>query len=443
MIKSVAVTILAVVLFTSCSPSTSPADPSSPHALAEKRASIPWWRQLNDSSLNHDVTAAFSANPSLQTVALRINQADAVVAKARASTLPRLNLGFGYREGRRQEVDFGPYDLAPWKSSAVFSWEIDVTGKLRAAQKSASENRSAAVWDYHSARILIASRIASVRMNLYRFNAEITNLEEALSANQRTLDSLTERSQAGLIPDSVLDKQRAEDERLKRTQLDLERLRDLTVVQLRTLRGGTNPSGTSRSSFPSPSALSTNPLNQLLASHPEILAADARVRSAFQLQRSARLNLLPSLQINLLATGAQKTLVDRFQTWTTEVGPSLDIPIYDPARIAVLKSRQAQAKIAASEYRTTVLNILEEIDTARINLKSRRAQLASAQRETQALTRTRKNAREQFDAGLTSQIEYLDTERRWLDAKRSQAAVQQTMLDAQINLIKATGGGRL
>ena len=134
MIKSVAVTILAVVLFTSCSPSTSPADPSSPHALAEKRASIPWWRQLNDSSLNHDVTAAFSANPSLQTVALRINQADAAVAKARASTLPRLNLGFGYREGRRQEVDFGPYDLAPWKSSAVFSWEIDVTGKLRAAQ---------------------------------------------------------------------------------------------------------------------------------------------------------------------------------------------------------------------------------------------------------------------------------------------------------------------
>ena len=184
-------------------------------------------------------------------------------------------------------------------------------------------------------------------------------------------------------------------------------------------------------------------MNQLLASHPEILAADARVRSAFQLQRSARLNLLPSLQINLLATGAQKTLVDRFQTWTTEVGPSLDIPIYDPARIAVLKSRQAQAKIAASEYRTTVLNILEEIDTARINLKSRRAQLASAQRETQALTRTRKNAREQFDAGLTSQIEYLDTERRWLDAKRSQAAVQQTMLDARINLIKATGGGKL
>ena len=76
---------------------------------------------------------------------------------------------------------------------------------------------------------------------------------------------------------------------------------------------------------------------QLLASHPEILAADARVRSAFQLQRSARLNLLPSFQINLLATGAQKTLADRFQTWTTEVGSSLDIPIYDPVRIAVLK----------------------------------------------------------------------------------------------------------
>lgn len=443
MIKLVASTALVAVVLTSCSSSNFSKEISSQEELAGKRASISWWRQLNDSSLSRDVETALSTNPNLQSIALRIQQAEASVAEAQASTLPRLNLGFGYQEGRRREIDFGPYDLVPWQSSAGLSWEIDITGKLRAAQSAAKERQNAAVWDYHSARLLLASRIATVRMNLYRFNAEIANLDEALSANRLTLGSLRDQSQAGLIADSVLDKQNAEEERLKRTRLDLKRLRDLIVVQLRTLKGGSNPSGINQSTFPSPQSLATRPLNQLLASHPEVLASEARVRSAFQLERAARLNLLPSFQVNLLASGGQKDLTDRFKIWTAKVGPSLDIPIYDPARIAILKSNQAKAKIAAAEYRTTVLRILAEIDTARINLASHRSQFATAERETQALARSRKNAREQFDAGLTSQIEYLDTERRWLTAKRSQAALRQAMLTAQINLIKATGGARI
>jgi multidrug efflux system outer membrane protein len=173
------------------------------------------------------------------------------------------------------------------------------------------------------------------------------------------------------------------------------------------------------------------------------LATESRVRSAFEIERSSRLNLLPSFQVNLLASGGQKSLADRFRIWTAQIGPSLDIPIYDPARVAALKVNQAKAKIAAAKYRETVLKILAEIDTARINFNSRSAQLATAKRETLALARSRKNAREQFDAGLTSQIEYLDTERQWLAAKLSQAALQQEMLTAQINLIKATGGARL
>lgn len=443
MIRSIAASCLVATLFTACSTNAVRDNSSPQQGLAEKRKEIPWWRQLSDTSLNSDIAAAFSANPSLKEVALRIEKANASVAQAKASSLPRLNLGFGYQEGRNREVDFGPYDIAPWRSSAGLSWEIDVTGKLRAAQRSATENKTAAVWDYYSSRLLLASRIASVRMNLYRFNAEIENLNQSLSANQKTFSSLKDRSQAGLIPDSILDKQGAEEERLKRDKLDLERLRDLSVVQLRSLRGGSQPSGITKSSLPSPSIPSSSPLDQLLVTHPEVLAAEARVRSAFQLEHSARLDLLPSFQINLLASGGQKNLTERFLTWTAKTGPSLNIPIYDPARISTVRSRQAEAKIAATKYRQMIFNILEEVDTARINLASRRAQLVTAKREAQALERSRNNAREQFEAGLISQVEYLDTERLWLEAKRSQASLHQALLEAQINLIKSTGGGRI
>ena len=52
-------------------------------------------------------------------------------------------------------------------------------------------------------------------------------------------------------------------------------------------------------------------------------------------------------------------------------------------------------------------------------------------------------AREQFDTGLTSQIEYLDAERRWLEAKRSAITLQQATRNSRVDLIKATGGASL
>ena len=53
------------------------------------------------------------------------------------------------------------------------------------------------------------------------------------------------------------------------------------------------------------------------------------------------------------------------------------------------------------------------------------AQLATVRREVSEIETTRNYAREQFDAGLTSQIEYLDAERRWLEAKRSAITLQK------------------
>ena len=111
-------------------------------------------------------------------------------------------------------------------------------------------------------------------------------------------------------------------------------------------------------------------------------------------------------------------------------------------RLASLKARKADAQLASTTYQSAVLKTLEEIDSARINLVSLRAQLATAQRESSSLAHSLSIAREQFEAGLTSQIELLETERRWLKIKRSETSLQQTLLSTRLDLIKATGGGR-
>jgi len=407
---------------------------------AAARIQQSWWRQYGDTDLNRDVTAAFANNPDLAVIAARLELAEAQVSKTRAASLPSLNLGLGRRDGRKQDVDFGPYNLAPWEGGGQLSWEVDLSGRLRAATRSAKSARDAAFWEVHAARLQLASRIAATRFNVYRFNAELSLLQESTRASQETVNTLKARADAGIIASTAHHRQQAEHEKFKRQLIDVKRMRDLAVVQLRSLTGGGSVSGTSRRHLPTAKNPSPRPINQLLKANPTLLAAEAKVRSAFQLEKAAKLDLLPSFRIDASATGAGSSLSGRYKTWQNRVGASLDIPIYDPYRLANIKVRRAEGKAAAAQYRSAVLLVLEELDRAQINLRSRRQQLQVSQREVSELTETRRHAAAQFKAGITSQIEYLDTERRWLEAKRGEVALRQLLLNDHINLIKALGG---
>ncbi|MEZ7970016.1 MAG: TolC family protein [Rubritalea sp.] len=414
---------------------------STPNPTLIKPIQSTWWQQFNDDALNKDIAIALTANPDLQAVATRIAQADAAISSANASLLPRVNLGLGFLVGRKREPDLGPYTLAPWRSGASLSWEMDLSGKLRAARKSAVANKEASVWDYHAARLELTSRIAAVRFNIYRFNTEIASFHESLAGSKRILILRQEQLGAGLVAEALVNKQQIEHTRLERQKLDVIRLRDLSIVQLNTLRGGSPTSNTLQDSFPSIRSIASKPISQLLASHPSLLAEEARVRAAFQLERSARLNLLPSFALGAGINGGQTSLVNRYRVWAAQVGPSLDIPIYDPARRAALKTRQAQRMEASENYKSVVLKILAEVESAHINLNSRSSQMAALKIERLAITRSLNHSREEFQAGLISQTNYLDTEHQWLESIRSEAALRQAELNASINLIKALGGG--
>ena len=96
---------------------------------------------------------------------------------------------------------------------------------------------------------------------------------------------------------------------------------------------------------------------------------------------------------------------------------------------------------ASENYKSVVLKILAEVESAHINLNSRSSQMAALKIERLAITRSLNHSREEFQAGLISQTNYLDTEHQWLESIRSEAALRQAELNASINLIKALGGG--
>ena len=403
-------------------------------AWAARNASPPWWAAYRDPALGKLIPTAYHANPDLATASARLHEAAAREGEARAAAYPSINLGFGLRQGRYRNPGNPVRDYAPFHGSGNLSWELDLNGKLRAARRSAAAARAAAFWDLEAARLLIAAKVADARFRQLRFHEEQEILRQTLASSQGTLKTLRARETAGLATTTDLRRQEAENESLRRALLDLARLQRLAEIEIATLTGARPPKATR---LPDPPAVIHQTAFQ---NHPSLLAAESRIRSAFHTAEAARLDLLPSLSLRASLSGGASSLTNRFKTWAASVGPSLDLPVYDPSRLARLRTRRAQAATAAARYRAAAVQVMGEADAALANLASRRAQLASARRQARALAEAEKNTRATYAAGLVSQIELLEAQRTHLAARRAETALRHKLLQDHLALTKATGG---
>ena len=403
-----------------------------------------WWESFGDSQLNSHLATALARNPDLGVLGKRLDWARTQSAQARAASWPSINLGSGLLIGREQNRSsgFSPEDLKPWTSSSSLSWEVDLSGRIRASIRAAQEAEKAAFWDLHAGRLLTTTQVTEAHFRVLRLNEERAIISDSAAANRKILKALQDKVKAELISETILLRQQAEHEKLTRGLLDLDRLRGLAHLQLETLCGGTSlpVSSTHLRTIQIP-ALPARTTSEVLARRPDLLAAEARLRSAFELEESARLSLLPSLTLGTGASGRSSSLLSDFRTWIASAGALLDIPVYDPQRLATVTSNRAATEESAAIYRRKALLAFEEVEGSYLNLANRHRQLQVAGREVAALEKARQNTIAIFDKGIISQIELFESERRSLEGRRQRLALRHALLKDHLALIRALGGG--
>ena len=133
------------------------------------------------------------------------------------------------------------------------------------------------------------------------------------------------------------------------------------------------------------------------------------------------------------------TITPRIDDWVASVGPSLEVPIWDPERKAKSVRAGARADLAASEFREAVLNAFEEVEAAYTNLAAQGRIYSSAKSSANSLEAVFSRTRERFGEGLISQLEVLEDERRALEASREAIRAREAHLAAWIALAKALG----
>lgn len=404
-----------------------------------------WWEQFEIPELNRIIQAALASNANLAVLVQRVELARAEGRSQTAGSRPVANADTSLRAGnqRRRWTDFETESILPWSAGAVASWELDWLGKWRHRRAAARDNIAASQADVTAGELLLTAEVATAWFQLQQHHHEAATLRQTRDYQNQILDIYRDRYRAGLVEIAALERQEAEVNELERQITESIMRQQINARKLDRLQGrATNPGDYPMQPWagdgPTPAVPGILPVDALRR-RPDLLAAEARLRAAWSIGRAAKLDLYPSLDLRLGGLTMTGSLTDPFRAWMTQIGPRVQIPLWDPNRRAAAQTTSARAQLAATEYRAAAIRAVEEIEAALITHHRTREQLGHAINASQHAENVVVRTADRFRAGLVSQLELLADQSRALNARLTVIRLQSLHLAAFAAIHRSLG----
>lgn len=400
-----------------------------------------WWQGFKDPYLDKLIVQALSGNYDIKVLAARIRVAQAQIGEAKAGALPVLDIG----AGASFEKTTGQKSTVTYNLASQVNWDIDIWGKVEKGVQAQTAEFHATEADWRAGYLTLAANVSTTYFQILQFDEQIEQQGRTLEKNGQILSTYQAMLRHGLAPKIRVMQQQAEINRLTKDLIELRRSRDVAENALATLVGVPAgdfkvPPGRLQDRVQPPPVPAGLP-SQLLARRPDIVAAEYRVLSAYNIVGQARLAQLPSISLTARGGTASFALSDLLKSFTFGLMPSINLPMLDPSVRARVKTTEAQVKVAEGEYGRTVMTAFEEVETALVNVDAHKRQRVELQQQVDQLRVVSAQIEAQLKEGVVSQLEVFETERSLLAAQLALLAVHQQILADTVTLYKALGGG--
>jgi len=398
-----------------------------------------WLKQFNDPELNELVVEALKNNPDIQVIAARRNQSTALIDAAGGAQYPGVN-AIGNTGGKVGSSGTG---LSGYYIGA--SWELDLWGRVRSSVAGAEQNAKAINADQDAARLsLIATLTKSVWLarNLQeqaqladdnalaaRKYAELVQTRERIGASSLTEVSMANTS-ASQSKDAALNAAQTRDQALRAVEVLLGRYPKAQALKTTKLPTMPAPVG---AGLPA----------DLLERRPDLIAAEARVNSAFYLADEKRLARLPKIS---LTTGfgyinSQVFSLINGSTTSFGVGANAVIPLFQGGAIeAQIAYQNAEAQASLANYGKIVLLAFNDVENALSGEANWRERSKQFETQLNEQKRVMQNTRAELQIG---RIDQRQVQEQIIRTNTSEMNWRQGRLDAltqRVNLYLALGG---
>jgi NodT family efflux transporter outer membrane factor (OMF) lipoprotein len=430
----------------------------SPNATAASAAEPPddWWKLYSDPRLDELLQEAFAANADIAAAEANFSAARSLLAAARVARYPETAAKVGGLYGRDAITDeilelggHEPQTIWLLEDILEVSYEVDLFGRVHRSVEASRASAEAVAAARDSLKVVVAAETARAYAQVCALGEQLTAARHSLEVVSREAEITRNRHAAGA--NSEFDVVRADGlvAQIRSAIAPLEGQRRAALFQLAALLGRTPvnaPQDLGACTAP-PALKALIPVGDgvsLLKRRPDVRQAERSLAAATARVGVATADLYPRISLAALYGGAGTTLSElpTNQGVTWGVGPSISwsFPNQGLPRARV---RQAKANAAAAlaGFDSVVLTALKETEQALALYGSaldNRQSLADAQaRAHQAFTM----AHDQFLAGSLSTLDLLSTEQSLVAADAAVAASDSVLVQDQIAVFKALGGG--
>lgn len=426
-----------------------------PAATAEDEVQAPlnpeWWKLFADPKLDALVAEALAQNQDLLAAVARLEAAMAAADEAGAERFPAVDLsGSSLRSRSSGETAsgqrMGAMTSTNRRVALGIQYELDLWGRIRRSTEAARAEALASQFARDALKLSLTAQVVDTYLGLLSLDAQLKATGETLASREQTLNIVKARVDAGAA--SALDLTQAQGAlAAARAQWnELRRQRGIAETQLALLTGKPDlrlPPGDLQR-LPTPPLPPVGLPSSLLEARPDVRQAEAQLVAANARIGIAKSAFFPSISLTGLFGSESAALAQLFTNGASiwSYGAALALPIFNAGRTtARVEQASASQKEAVARYQKTVQTAFKEVSDALINLKEYDAAEAALATQLETAEQAYKLAQARYEAGYTSFLEVLDSQRSLNSAQLSFLATRKHRLSATVDLFKALGGG--
>ena len=408
---------------------------------------LQWWTLYNDPVLDSLIQAALNYNRSAQIAAEKIVQARISLQIQKANFGPQINAA-GIAEHStlfiNQIIDAN--NLFIGQGSAF--WEIDIWGRLRRLSEAARNEWLASEAGYRAMMMSLISEVTTTYFSLLEARENLEIAQRNLALRENMLDIIEQRHARGIIP--KIDVNQAQIQvAIAAGAVPQNKRREIQLQNALSVLTGSNPTYIPT---PIPLAAQNSQIEieiyqprEIVRRRPDIIAAEHELVAQNARVGAAQANRLPTLSM-FGAIGFVGSNVPNFsvQNPLYQFGLQLGGPLLYWGKLKravwIEESRRFQSQYA---YENAVLNAIKEIDDVLIELKTLQEEIEIAEYRREAALSAQSMSGDRYNQGVTSYLEFLESQRQAFEAELALTRARQQFLSAKMRLYKVLGGGKL
>ena len=412
-----------------------------------------WWSIYKDPLLDDLQKQIDISNQNLKAAEAAFQQAEWIVAQARAGFFPTVDLNAGAQRSRTgggssssTGVGRSGFTTSAFSTSASASWVPDLWGKIRRTVESDVANAQASAGDLASARLSAQGTLASDYLQLRMADELKRLLDAAASYYAESLRITRNQYRSGTTDQSAVSQAEAQ---LESTQAQAIAV-GVTRAQLEHAIAVLIGKPPAEFSIPPTEAMIGVPVipaempSALLERRPDIAAAERQMAAANAQIGVAVAAFYPDITLSAdFGTSAltlNRLLATSSRFWS--FGSNLVQTIFDAgARNAQVEQARAVFDQDVANYRQTVLTAFQQVEDQLAGLRILAQQAEVQDKAVAAAFEAARIINNQYLAGTVAFTSVVVADQTALTNAETAVNIRQSRLVASAALIQALGGG--